>query len=137
MRQAAGIQDVQVNLLTASMQVEYDADTTNALEIAAVVEAAGYGAKEMTTPGTPAKQDNQAIRRRLILSFAFLLPMTVLHHAVPGDISQACQCLLVLPILWLNRRFFTSGFKAVLQMGHLLPLLLIGSQRAHILRFPC
>lgn len=114
-RQATGIQEVQVNLLTASMQVEYDADATNALAIAAVVEAAGYGAKEMTTPGTPLKQDNQDIRRRLILSFAFLLPMTVLHHTVPGDISRACQCLLVLPILWLNRRFFSSGFKAVLQ----------------------
>lgn len=106
-----GINDVQVNLLTRSMRVNYNEKLLQAQQIIAAVEQAGYGA---STTAQPKKTDDAAIRRRLAWSFLFLLPLVYLHHFHKGVLFIACQLILLIPILILNRKFFISGTRAAL-----------------------
>ena len=73
----AGTQAVNVNLLTNSMQLEYDEQKTDATAIIAVVEKAGYGAalKGAAVPSSAgesrpkekiADQQAEEIRQRLV-----------------------------------------------------------------------
>ena len=144
----AGTQAVNVNLLTNSMQLEYDEQKTDATAIIAVVEKAGYGAalKGAAVPSSAgesrpkekiADQQAEEIRQRLVWSLAFLLPMMYvsMHHTllawlglpVPAFVQAAfdgpanavtfafAQFLLVLPIMYLNRRFYIVGFRTLWQ----------------------
>ena len=142
----AGTSDVNVNLLTNSMQLAYDESATSAAAIIAAVEDAGYGAAVhggateagTTPPGgaaivDPVKKAIAEMRHRLIWSIVFLIPtMYIAMHGlferlfglpVP-DIVRAlfdgpenaitfafAQLLLVLPIMYLNRKYYISGFK--------------------------
>ena len=138
-----GVDEVTVNLLTNSMQVSYDESELKDMDIIQAVEQAGYGAtpdnskvqnqtvdpKQMTDKNSLQK----AMRRRLIASFIFLIPMMYIsmHHMfyewfgipVPGFIKAAfhgdenalafsfAQFLLLLPIMYLNQNYFKVGFK--------------------------
>ena len=100
----SGTQAVAVNLLTNSLQLEYDEQQTNAAAIIAAVEQAGYGAALRDGPaaspdgtggGTDTAGGNsesvavkqvRAIRQRLIWSVIFLLPvMYVSMHGMLMD----------------------------------------------------
>ena len=143
----AGTREVAVNLLTNSMQLEYDEAMTNSEAIIAAVEKAGYGAsvkgqqKEAAGRADTSEKvaDKQAreIFQRLILSFAFLIPvMYIAMHGmlenmlgipVPEVIKELfdgpenaitfafAQLLLVLPIMYLNRHFYIVGFRTMVQ----------------------
>ena len=50
-----GVETVQVNLLTRSMQVEYDAGRLTSGEICAAVHDAGYEARSNAAPASPAR----------------------------------------------------------------------------------
>lgn len=126
-RAVPGVQSVAVSLLTNSMQVEYSAPAT-ADAIVAAVEAAGYGA----TPGEAedALEDKQTpkLRRRLISSLCFLLPLMYLTmgHMVNLPLPPfldgyknafwfaLAQLLLTLPVIFINRAFFISGVKGLI-----------------------
>ena len=143
-----GTQKVNVNLLTNSMQLEYDEQQTDPAAIITVVEKAGYGAVLKDPEGLPsvgasqpkekiADQQAGQIRQRLIWSLVFLLPMMYvsMHHTVLSwlglpvpSVVQAvfdgpanaitfafAQFLLVLPIMYLNRRFYIVGFRTLWQ----------------------
>ena len=143
----AGTQEVAVNLLTNSMQLEYDETVTNPEAIIAAVEKAGYGAsvkgqhkkasERADTSEKVADKQAREILRRLILSFAFLIPvMYIAMHGmlenmlgipVPEVIKELfdgpenaitfafAQLLLVLPIMYLNRHFYIVGFRTMVQ----------------------
>ena len=143
----AGTQEVAVNLLTNSMQLEYDETVTNPEAIIAAVEKAGYGAsvkgqqkkasERADTSEKVADKQAREILRRLILSFAFLIPvMYIAMHGllekllgipVPMVVKELfdgpenaitfafAQLLLVLPIMYLNRHFYIVGFRTMVQ----------------------
>ena len=116
--QLSGVRQVQVNLLTGSMLVRYGAEQTEQSIIHAV-EAAGYGAR--VEHGKHRTVDNtgksHALKQRFLLSLLLLLPLVAVHHAWHGEASGIVQCLLSLPILWLNRHFFINGVKSTLKGG--------------------
>ncbi len=114
-RQLQGVRAVQVNLLTQSMQVQWDENALSAESVCAAVTAAGYGAEPAAEVGAPPAEESAPIRRRFLCSLVFLLPMVVGAHLLQGAAGAAVQALLLLPILWLNRRFFIVGTKALLQ----------------------
>lgn len=76
-----------------------------------------------------ADEDQKAMKRRLISSVALLVPLmyvamgSMLSLPVPGiltgmenaQISALTQLLLTVPILFINRHFFQSGFKALIR----------------------
>lgn len=109
-----GVGSVQVNLLTHSMQVEWDEGVLSAADICAAVAAAGYGAAPAAEPGVRAADEVAPVRRRFLCSLVFLLPLTVVCHTLHGAAGTTLQVLLLLPILWLNGKLFLNGGKALL-----------------------
>lgn len=86
-----------------------------------------------------ANEESRQMRTRLLVSFAFLIPLmyVAMFHMfeewfglpVPGFVMQAfhgnenavsfalTQLLLVLPILYVNRKFFIVGFKTLFRLS--------------------
>ena len=129
-----GVNSVAVSLLANSMGVE---GTANAADIIHAVEAAGYGAKAQSEQNTTgfdnsvefALQDTETPRlvRRLVWSALFLLVLMYLtmgHNMwgwpLPNFLAQNhlrlafTQMLLAFGVMVINRKFFTSGFNALL-----------------------
>ena len=77
-RQLEGIKKADVNLLTNSMEVEFDAPLT-VERIIAEVEKAGYGAKEKGTQNDKSagksESGTKALLFRLIASIVILVPL--------------------------------------------------------------
>lgn len=170
----AGVEKASVNLLTETMEIEYDENKLSREQIEAAVEKAGYGAAliiggksgagtartgdgEAEAGGTvagavsgkrngrdsvsgKAKEEARQMKWRLGISIGFLIPLmyVAMHHMykewfgipVPGIIQHylhgnenamsfaLTQFLLLLPIVYMNRKFFSVGFKT---LRHLSP----------------
>lgn len=126
-----GVKTVSVNLLQNSMAVEYDEAALNTDAIVTAVAHGGYGAAPVgTTPAADAKAPDDeaaAVRKRIIWSIVFLLPLMYLSMGemmglpLPGVLAGKAnavsfaltQLLLTLPILYLNRKYYQTGFKAL------------------------
>ena len=151
-----GIENVSVNLLTNSMQVEYDEGVLKENQIIDAVVKAGYGAspaqQKQGTENTslsaqkertnPAEAELKNMKMRLIVSFIFLIPLmyvTMGHMAglalpsylegLENAVSFAfTQLLLSLPIIYVNRKYYIKGFQT---LYHLAPnmdsLIAVGS----------
>ena len=133
-----GVDAAQVNLLANSMQVEYDEAAVTEADICAAVEKAGYGASPVVPAGKaapakaapgedPAEVELRSMKQRLAVSLAFLiplmyvsmghmmgLPLPAFFHGREGAVTFALtQFLLVLPIMYVNRKFYVVGFKSL------------------------
>ena len=85
-----GVQECNVNLLKNSMVVTYDDKNVNSGQIIAAVEKAGYGASlqqvkgksatQAVSPVDTAKKEYAAMRRRVIWSFVFTIPLFYLPY---------------------------------------------------------
>ena len=136
-----GTKDVSVNLLTNSMQLEYDEAKTSVPAVIKAVVDAGYGASvrgkqaaaSAAPQADPVKKSIAEMKHRLVWSIAFLLPtMYISMHGlfeklfglpVPQIVGAVfdgpenaiifafSQFLLVLPIMYLNRRYYIAGFR--------------------------
>ena len=122
-RRVDGVTEVNVNLLSNSMTVEYDPAKTAPQAIEAAVVAAGYGASCHLPAGKQAPVQQQSpspmeaelkhMKRRLIVSFVFLIPLFyiamghmmgwplpgVFHGTENAMVFALVQFLLLLPIL--------------------------------------
>ena len=133
-RKVCGVDQVNVNLLGNSMVVDYEPDQTTPEAIIAAVTDAGYGAslpaqaKGKAAPAAPSMEEELAhMRRRLIASFVFLLPLfyIAMGHMMgwplpawfhdPGNTFAVAflQLLLVLPIMYVNDKYYRVGFKTL------------------------
>ena len=150
-----GVNDFSVSLLTNSMSVNYDESKTSSQEIIAAVTAAGYGASVAgETGGRKAEkkedvlaQELSSMKRRMILSFAFLLPLFyismghMLGAPLPAFLTgmenefafALTQFLLTLPILYINDKYFKVGFKKLVQRApNMDSLIAVGSAAAMV-----
>ena len=133
--QVPGVSSVSVSLLTNSMGVE---GTASSAEVIHAVEAAGYGASVKGQKSAQAVSSLEAeeealhdretpkLRRRLILSAAFLLvlmtltmghhmlgiPLPAYFHGNPLGLTLA-QMILAAVVMLINRKFFVNGFGAL------------------------
>ncbi len=131
-KKLSGVSDVSVSLMSNSMTVEYDGITEK--DITDAVVKAGYGCSVKGDAAAPAvsstdrkKEESRQMKRRLFLSVGFL---AVLMYVSMGHMMRAplptfmtgnegavafgfTQFLLVLPIMYLNRAYFSKGFKAL------------------------
>ena len=132
-----GVSAVAVSLLTNSMQVTYDEAAVAPDAIIQAVVSAGYGASLPRPAGGKAasaapREDVMAgelkqMKRRLIWSFVFLIPLFyismghMLGAPLPGFLVGTenalafafTQFLLVLPIMYLNDKYYKVGFKTL------------------------
>ena len=130
----SGVQSAPVNLMLGSMTVTYDETTVTESDIIAAVKAAGYGASpaSQTDQGQLRRDQDAALHRRkkhLIWSVVFLVPLFYLSmgHMMGLPLPQvlhthplllAClQLALVIPILILNRNYFTVGFSRLVKLS--------------------
>ena len=126
-----GVDSAAVNLMLGTLVCSYDADKVSPQAIITAVEAAGYGA----APAGDAKRDlrkeqeasAKAMGRRLLWSVVCLVPLFYLSMGhmmglpVPAFmhhqplLAALVQLALCLPILLLNRAYFTVGFSRLFQ----------------------
>ena len=129
------VKTVQVNLLSNSMVVDFDELhlTTDIIEKS--VEMAGYHAHVRAAATTnTAKQEAKAdyvmeeqkeMRNRFLISIVFLIPLLyismghmlglpypeVLHTIQYAFMYAFIQFWILMPIIYVNRKYFTNGFK--------------------------
>ena len=133
-----GVDKASVNLATEIMTVEAN-DSVTPEDIAKVVDGVGYGARprgksveeELEEKNEKKEAHLREMKRNLIISAIFTVPLLFIAMAdmvgipmpaflspMQSPVSYALiQLALVLPIIWLGRRFFVDGFKA-LSKGH-------------------
>ena len=122
-----GVETVAVNLMTGRMSVTFDETKTSSAAICEAVAADGYGAELASNTDAHRQQEKQdeathAMKRRLILSVCFLVPLFYLSmgHMMGWPLPHAfhtsfplfvgTQVVLLIPILIANRNYFTVGF---------------------------
>ena len=135
-----GVAAVSVNLLKNSMEADFDGEVTTLAAISAAVEKAGYGAYPRPEAGSAANNVQQPVRpvndsaaeakrvrMRLIVSFCFTIPLFYLSMGhmfgwpLPGVFLghenmltfAFTQFLLLLPVIFVNFKFFRVGFKTL------------------------
>lgn len=137
-----GVKNINVNLLSNNMILEYEDNILDNDKIIKAVTDAGYGIaiadadknnKYNNSKKIEKQQDIKNMKKRLLISICFLIPlmyiamhnMLNIHMGIPipsfiktffsgneNAISFAfTQFLLLLPILYLNRNYFITGFK--------------------------
>ena len=133
-----GVDKASVNLATEIMTVEAN-DSVTPEAIAKVVDGVGYSARprgksveeELEEKNEKKEAHLREMKRNLIVSAIFTVPLLFIAMAdmvgipmpaflspMQSPVSYALiQLALVLPIVWIGRRFFVDGFKA-LSKGH-------------------
>ncbi|WP_283123784.1 heavy metal translocating P-type ATPase [Angelakisella massiliensis] len=150
-----GVSQVTVNLLQNSMQVSWDDTVSSADTIIAAVVDAGYGASlaaakkaaAVAKNENTAAQEIRSMKLRLKVSFLFLIPLMYVSmghmmglplpeffHGNANAITFAfTQLLLVLPIMYINRKYYINGFKALFHCSPTMDsLIAVGSSAAVI-----
>jgi Cu+-exporting ATPase len=141
-KKVPGVESVTVNLLTNSMSVQYDEKQVSDAEIIKAVTDAGYGASLKTGQGAkrafkaepaekPLVQETEEMKLRLKVSVLLMVPLmyismgNMFNWPLPSFISGIenavsfafVQFLLTIPIIFINRKFYTVGFKTLFK-GH-------------------
>jgi len=146
-----GIKNVQVNLLTNSMKVEFDENDLHSEEIENAVENAGYKARLQNFESTkkvavekPKNNELLQLKTRWWLSFAFLIPLmyismgNMIGLAVPTLfktnflVLSFSQFLLSMPIIIINHKYFSRGFGQIFNAPNMDSLVATGSSAAFI-----
>ncbi|EPF27930.1 heavy metal translocating P-type ATPase [Treponema medium] len=150
----AGVETVQVNLLTKRMAVTYNPDTVTTHTIIQTIEKIGYGAFPLSEENTARPSVQQpdfeiadAEKKQFIFSLFFLIPLMyvsmgrMLKLPLPVFFAGAenalifvfTQFLLTLPVLVLNRRFFINGLTSLFHRApNMNSLIAVGSGAAVI-----
>lgn len=175
-----GVRKVSVNLLAATMKVDYDETLISVDAICQAVEHAGYGASpagraghgttggsassnvsgasscgtsactlssKPISRGNPMEKEQKNMRFRLIISFAFMIPLMYIAMGhmmglwVPsifiGEenavIFAFTQLLLTLPVVYVNRKYYINGYKMLFRGApNMDTLIAVGSSAALI-----
>jgi Cu+-exporting ATPase len=142
-RKIEGLGEVRVNLLTNTLSIDVDGDSIaiDDQRIVKAVEDAGYGASpkvkhnaaetvnSTNDPRVHVAKELKSMRSRLIVSFAFSIPLLYLamghmfnwplpgfFHGTQNAITFAfTQILLTIPVFIVNGRYFRTGFKTLLK----------------------
>ncbi|WP_276861820.1 heavy metal translocating P-type ATPase [Anaerococcus tetradius] len=146
-----GVDSVNVNLISESMTVNYDPSKINKEDIIKAVVDIGYGARpknDTNSENTSLKEvEEMSTINRLKISFAFLIPLMyismgeMINLPIPGIFKGLTgavnyafvQFLLAIPVIFINRKFFISGFKGLIKKApNMDTLVALGSSAACI-----
>ncbi len=163
-REVEGVEDLAVNLLKNSMEVIFDGSQTTIDAIVTAVERAGYSAtprvdsavsrsqtgassKKKRDVNNKAEESKRSMKRRLIISFVFTIPLFYLcmghmfgwplplfflgeQNVMPFALTQL---LLLIPVIGVNYQYFTSGFKSLIHRApNMNSLIALGSSASTI-----
>ena len=126
-----GVKSVNVNLLQNNMHVDFDETAVSVDDIINAVVSGGYGAsvagKEQEKKDNKIDNEISNMKFRLIVSLVCLVPLmyismghmwgwpflNVFHGAENGITFALTQMLLTLPIMYVNRKYYITGFKTL------------------------
>ena len=126
-----GVKSVNVNLLQNNMHVDFDETAVSVDDIINAVVSGGYGAsvagKEQEKKDNKIDNEISNMKFRLIVSLVCLVPLmyismghmwgwqflNVFHGAENGITFALTQMLLMLPIMYVNRKYYITGFKTL------------------------
>ncbi len=159
-KKLSGVENVSVNLLNENMSVTFNEKEIDDDKIINAVISIGYGAslkhtdeeKSTIRSDWETKQSNEqlkqkSMKRRLFSSVCFLIPLMyiamggMLKFPMPQFltgtenilVNTLTQLILTIPVLIINKKFFTSGFKALLHKApNMDSLVAIGSSASFI-----
>lgn len=136
-----GMKECSVNLLKNSMVVTYDDQTLTGTDIVQAVEKTGYGASlqiegqkkassatAQSASTTVAKKEYESMKRRVLWSFVFTVPLFYLSmgHMMGWPLPDIflgtensmiyafTQFLLLIPVVFINFKYYRVGFKALI-----------------------
>jgi Cu+-exporting ATPase len=128
-----GVSEARVNLATESGSFVFDPDRVKVRDIREAIEELGFSSSVETAAATMYKERQEKnfarlamMRRDLIPAFGFALPIILISMGhmmgipLPAFLDPMhapltfalAQALLLLPVLWAGRRFYTSGIPA-------------------------
>jgi len=138
-----GVREVNVSLLANQMTVTYDEAASGESDLIRAVENIGYGAapagqttrqeggfrQEWRQRTQRAEDERESMKKRLTASIVLLVPLMYLAMGgmwgwpLPGFLTGMAntlsfaltQLIIAVPIVFINRRFFESGFKALIK----------------------
>lgn len=151
-RKINGVIKAEVNLASEKLIIEYDENLIRLIDIKKAIEKGGYRAVEETKNSEDEHQKlkNEEINnlwKRFKISLAFTLPLFIIsmghmmgmplpdiinpHH---NPINFAIiQLLLVIPVMYVGRKFFKNGFKSLINLSpNMDSLISIGSLAAFL-----
>ena len=160
-RKIDGLGEVRVNLLTNTLSIDMDGESVDIDDqrIVKAVEDAGYGASpkvkhdaneavnSTNDPRVHVAKELKSMRSRLIVSFAFSIPLLYLamghmfnwplpglFHGTQNAMTFAfTQILLTIPVFIVNGRYFKTGFKTLLKRAPTMDsLIALGSSAAMV-----
>ena len=153
-----GATNVNVNLLQNKMTLDVNPDKLDAEKIIETVVSAGYGAEQhqktenrkndkAAVKGENSTEETEQMKNRLIISFVFWIPLMYLGMGkmmglpVPEIFSghenimilSLTELLLVIPIIFVNRKFFINGFRMLFKWApNMDSLIALGSSASFI-----
>ena len=129
--QLPGVSSAAVNLMLGTLQVDYDPQKVTAEQIISAVAHGGYGAKRAADVKKDIHHEQDEaltrMRRRLVWSLVCLVPLFYISMGhmmglpLPPFLTAShllhgvFQLVLCVPILILNRSYFTVGFSQLLR----------------------
>ncbi len=140
-RKLDGVEQSEVNLVMGTLDISYDESRVTPAMIIEKIGKAGYTARrrETETKGEAVedrpdeleklKAEGRQVRAALVLSALLLyaamgpmlwpgIPMPDLFRSATHPVNAAMlQMLLTIPILWIGRRFYVHGFKALFHLN--------------------
>jgi len=143
-----GVSQVQVNLLSGSMNVVYNEKVCGAEQIIEAVASGGYSAEPdngQKTASAETTDDVAEMKKRIIVSAIFLVVLMIfsmgpmLGLPLPGFLSGGehafaltlLQLILTLPIIIINRKYYINGFRTMLRRAPTMDALIaVGSGAA-------
>lgn len=134
-----GVEKVEVNLLNSTMTAEFDESSVSESNIISAVENIGYGASvygksknegalksQWDARRSSAESEQKQMKFRLTASICLLIPL--MYIAMGGMMglplpsffespltSAFTQLMITLPVIIINKKFFVSGFKALVK----------------------
>ncbi len=130
-----GVDMSAVNLATEKLKISYDSEKVSVADIERVIEKAGFKASEIMEEKVAKPVDESevkaseadTIKKRLLWSLVFTIPLfyismgTMVGLPVPNYIDPGespmrfalIQLLLAIPVMFLNRKFYTVGYPAL------------------------
>ena len=128
-----GVDLAQVNFALNRASVHYNPEFANSSKLVSAVEAAGFNARRLKENDDFVELSEQSeeeylkLRGRMIFALGFSVPLVLLAMAPMLGVSfptliapeteplnyGMIQLLLVLPVLWAGRDFYTKGFVAL------------------------
>lgn len=131
-----GVFSIQVNLATETAQLKYDPDTVRLSEIKQVITKLGYTPKEVIVKRNidedklKKEKEIKDMKFKLLISALFSIPLFYLAMApmisfiklpVPNFLApmdfplrfSIVQMILVLPVIWAGRKFYTIGYRQI------------------------